>query len=57
MDNPIDGTDSKLGHGFTSADELEEIDIGPRDRPRPTYVSTKSNPMYEPELIDLLKEI
>ena len=41
MDNPIDGTDSKLGHGFTLADELEEIDIGPEDRPRPTYVSAK----------------
>ena len=37
MDNPIDGTDGKLGHGFTSADELEEIDIGSEDRPRPTY--------------------
>ena len=44
-------------HGFTSADELKEIDIGPRDRPRPTYVSVKSNPEYKPELIDLLKEI
>ena len=39
MDNPIYGTDGKLGHGFTSADELEEIDIDPRDRPRPTCVS------------------
>ena len=36
-DNPIDGTYGKLGLSFTSADELEEIDIGPRDRPRPTY--------------------
>ena len=57
MDNPIDGTDGKLGHGFTSAGELEEIDIGSGDRPRPTYVSTKSNPEYKPELIDVLKEI
>ena len=38
MDNPIDGTDGKLGHGFMSDDELEEIDIGPRDRPRLTYI-------------------
>ena len=30
MDNLIDGTDGKLGPGFTSVDELEEIDIGPR---------------------------
>jgi hypothetical protein len=25
--------DRKLGYGFTSADELEEIDIGPGDKP------------------------
>ena len=56
MDNPIDGTDGKLGHGFTSADELEEIDIGPEDRPRPTYVSAKLDPKYKQELIVLLKE-
>jgi hypothetical protein len=46
MDNPIDGTDGKLGHGFTSADELEEVDIGPGDRLRPTYVSAKLDPKY-----------
>ena len=57
MDNPINGTGSKLGHGFTSADELKEIDIGPRDRPRPTYVSAKSNPEYKSNLIDLLEKI
>ena len=56
MDNPIDGTGGKLGHGFTSADELEEIDIGSRDRPRPTYVSAKLDPEYKQELVDLLKE-
>ena len=56
MDNPIDGTDGKLGHGFTSADELEEIDIGPIDRPRPTYVSAKLQSKYKRELIDLLKD-
>ena len=47
MDNPIDGIDGKLGHGFTSADELEEIDIGPGDRPRPTYASAKLDPEYK----------
>ena len=56
MDNPIDGTDGKLWHGFTSADELEEIDIGPGDRPRSTYLSAKLDPEYKQELIDLLKE-
>ena len=44
-------------HGFTSAGGLRDIDIGPGDRPRPTYVSTKSSPEYKPESIDLLKEI
>ena len=44
MDNPIDG---KLGHGFTSADELEEVDIGPRDRLRPTHVSAKLDHEYK----------
>ena len=39
-----------------SADELEEIYIGSRDRPRPTYVSAKLNPEYKQELVELLKE-
>ena len=37
------------------ADELQEIDIGFGDRPRPTYVSPKLDPEYKQELIDLLK--
>ena len=57
MDNPIDGTSGKLGHDFVSAGGLKEIDIGPRDRPKPMFVSTKLDPEYKPELIDLLKEI
>ena len=56
MDNPIDGTDGKLGHGFTSVDELEEIDISSGDGPKPTYVSAKLDPEYKQELADLLKE-
>ena len=44
-------------HGFVSADGLMEINIGPGDRPRLTYVSAKSNPEYKPELVDLLKGI
>ena len=44
-------------HGFTLVGGLREIDIGPGDRIRPTYVNAKSNPEYEPELMDLLKEI
>ena len=56
MDNPIDGTDGKLGHGLTLADELEEMNIGSRDRPRLMYISAKLDPEYKQELIDLLKE-
>ena len=47
MDNPLDGTDGKLGQGFTSADELEEIHIGSGDKTRPTYVSAKLDPEYK----------
>ena len=52
MDNPIDGIDGKLGHGVMSVDELEEIDIDPRDRPRATYVSAKLDSEYKQELIE-----
>ena len=57
MDNPIDDTSGKLGHGFASVGGLKEIDISPRDRPRPTYVGTKLDPDDKPKLKDLLKEI
>jgi len=56
MDSSIDDTEGKLGYGFMSADLLEEVDIGPSDRPRPTYVSAKLDPEYKQELINLLKE-
>ena len=36
--------DGKLGYGFTSADDLEEIDIGPGDKPRPTFISKNVRP-------------
>jgi hypothetical protein len=36
--------DKKLGYGFMLADELEEVNIGPRDKPQPTFVS-KSRPV------------
>jgi hypothetical protein len=36
--------DGKLGYGFTSANELEEVDIGLGDKPRPTFVSKKLDP-------------
>jgi len=33
--------DGKLGQGFTSADDLVEVDIGSGDKPRPTIISAK----------------
>jgi hypothetical protein len=48
--------DGKLGYRFTSADELEEIDIGPKDKPRPTFVSKKLRPCLRELMIALLKE-
>jgi hypothetical protein len=34
----------KLGYGFTSAYELDEMDIGPGDKPRPIFISKKLSP-------------
>jgi hypothetical protein len=45
--SPIDDTEGKLGQGLTSTDLLEEVDIGPGDRPKPTYVSAKLDPKYK----------
>jgi hypothetical protein len=56
MDNPIDGTDGKLGRGFMSADKLEEIDIGDGDKPRPTFISANLDLSFREGLIKLLKE-
>jgi hypothetical protein len=47
--------DGKLGYGFTSANELEEIDIGPGDKPRPTFISKKLHPSLREPMITLLK--
>jgi hypothetical protein len=48
--------EGKLGYRFTSADELEEIDIGPGDKPRSTFISKKLNPELRELMIVLLKE-
>jgi hypothetical protein len=48
--------DGKLGYRFTSADELEEVDIGPGDKPRPTFISKKLDPSLREPMIALLKE-
>ena len=48
--------DSKLGYGFTSTDDLEEVDIGPGDKPRPTFISKRLDPSLRELMIALLKE-
>jgi hypothetical protein len=56
MDNPVDGTDGKLGREFMSADKLEEVDIGNGDKPRPTFISANLESGFKEELIKLLKD-
>jgi hypothetical protein len=48
--------DGKLGYGFTLADELEEVNIGPGDKPQPTFISKKLDPSLREPMIALLKE-
>jgi hypothetical protein len=48
--------DGKLGYGFTSTYELEEVDIGPRDKSRPTFISKRLDPELQGPMIRLLKE-
>jgi hypothetical protein len=48
--------DGKLGYGFTSVDELEEVDIGPGDKLWPTFVSKKLDPSLREPMIAFLKE-
>jgi hypothetical protein len=46
----------KLGQGFTSADPLEEVDIGNGVVPRPTFVNKHLDANYRAKLIEILKE-
>jgi hypothetical protein len=48
--------DGKRGYRFTSTDGLEEIDIGPRDKPQPTFISKKLEPFLQELMIALLNE-
>jgi len=48
--------DGNLGQGFTSADDLIEVDIESGDRPRPTFISAMLNFECKQQLTDLLKE-
>ena len=46
----------KLGQGFSSADPLEEVDIGDGTRPRPTFVNNNMSLENKDAVIKLLKE-
>jgi hypothetical protein len=48
--------DRKVGYGFTSADELEEVDIDLRDKSWPIFISKKLDPSLREPMIALLKE-
>jgi hypothetical protein len=45
----------KLGRGFSSMDDLEEIDIGDAIIPQPTYVGARLDVNQKQEIIELLK--
>jgi hypothetical protein len=47
---------NKLGQGFTSADTLEEIDIGDGETSRPTFVNKTLETDPRNEMVGLLKE-
>jgi hypothetical protein len=46
----------KLGQGFTSADPLEQVDIGDGSVPRPTFINQNLKADYKFKIIALLKE-
>jgi hypothetical protein len=46
----------KLGPGFTSANPLEEIDIGDGVTPRPIFVNKNLSDDYKNNLVELLRE-
>ena len=46
----------KLGQGFSSVDELEEVDIGDGKVPRPTFVSAKLIADQRQKVCALLRE-
>jgi hypothetical protein len=48
--------DGKLGYRFTSAHELEEVDIGPGDKPWPTFISKKLHLSLREPMTALVKE-
>jgi hypothetical protein len=46
----------KLGQGFTSANPLEQVDIGDGSVPWPTFINQNLEDNYKAKLIMLLRE-
>jgi hypothetical protein len=46
----------KLGQGFSSADPLEEIDIGDGITPRPTFVNKNMSLEHKVAIVKLLRD-
>jgi hypothetical protein len=47
----------KLGQGFSSADPLQEIDIGDGITPRPTFINKNMSLEQKDAIIKLIKSI
>jgi hypothetical protein len=58
MCEAIDNFDKieKLGQGFSSADPLEEIDIGDGITPRPTFVNKNMSLEHKDAIIKFLRD-
>jgi hypothetical protein len=52
MDDFVLDDEEKLRQGFTSADELEQVDIGDGSKTRPMCISNKLVPEFKQGLID-----
>jgi hypothetical protein len=46
----------KLGQGFSSSDQLEDIDIGDEITPRPTFVNKNMSLDHKDAIIKLLRD-
>jgi hypothetical protein len=50
------GDGGKLGHGFSTADDLEEVDIGDGTVPRPKYISANLSDAHKDQVCHLTRE-
>jgi hypothetical protein len=50
------GDGGKLGHGFSTVDDLEEVDIGDGTVPRPKYISANLSDAHKDQVCHLIRE-